>query len=148
VKRLGRTAKEIATEIDEELIAVKQMLAHGEFKPWVAANCTFTVQHARRYMKVADVKRNTRVRFDQANSIREVLDLKDAKPEPKPVHRATTLNDLRKVELLRNLRDDPGATERELQPDGKSLLHGHIGRFQSRLFASIYPVPNAPEGVT
>jgi len=64
------------------------------------ANCAFTVQHARRYMKVADVKRNTRVRFDQADSIRDVLDLKDTKPEPAKVHRAATLDDLRRIHDL------------------------------------------------
>ncbi len=73
VQRLGRTAKEIAAEIGEELIKVKQTLAHGEFTPWCDKNLSFTIQHARRYMKVADVKRNTRVRFDQASSIREEL---------------------------------------------------------------------------
>jgi hypothetical protein len=41
VQRLGRTAKEIAAEIGEELIKVKVELKHGEFKPWVAAHCGF-----------------------------------------------------------------------------------------------------------
>lgn len=111
VQRLGRTAKSITAHIGEELIEVKQKLAHGEFKPWVLENCSFSYEQANCYVKVAKVKSVTRDIFDRANSIREVLDLKDKKPEPEPERRAATLNDLRKVERLRALRDDPAATE-------------------------------------
>ncbi len=61
-------------------------------------------------MQVAEIKKLSRERFDRANSIREALELKD-KPAPKVERRAATLNDLRKVERLRALRDDPAATE-------------------------------------
>lgn len=48
-----------------------------------------------------------------------------SKPKPsdnaKPVHCATTLDDLRKVERLRALRDDPLVTEGEQQELGEQL---------------------------
>ena len=94
---LGRTAKEIG----EELVAVKQKLAHGEFKPWVEANCTFVYRRAAEYMQVAKVKSASCRTFEQADSIRDVLDHKAPKPEPAKVHRAATLDDLRKVEHMR-----------------------------------------------
>jgi hypothetical protein len=115
VVALGRTAKEIAAEIGEELIAVKTELKHGEFTPWVEQNCSFTDRHARRYMKVAEAKRTRMSDFKIADSIAEVLALGKPKPAPKPDTRAATLNDLRKVERLRALRDDPSATEGEKQ---------------------------------
>ncbi len=37
----------------EELLWVKKHLKHGEFGPWVKANCGFSVEQARRYMRVA-----------------------------------------------------------------------------------------------
>ncbi|MGX0975210.1 hypothetical protein ACSSVY_000912 [Roseovarius sp. MBR-51] len=114
VMRLGRTAKDIAAEIGDMLMAVKAEKPHGEFMPWVAANCAFTDRHARRYMLVAEAKRTRMSDFKQCDSIADVLALGKPKPEPKPVHRAATLDDLRKVERLRALRDDPVTTPRSL----------------------------------
>ena len=113
VMRIGRTAKEIAAEIGGELIKVKQKLAHGEFMPWVEANCSFSDYTAKAYMRVAKAKSEERLRFDTCTSIADVLALGKPKPEPKPVHRAATLDDLRKVERLRALRDDPAVSEGE-----------------------------------
>lgn len=113
VVTLGRTAKEIAAEIGEELIKVKQKLAHGQFIPWVYGNCLFTDRHARRYMAVAEAKRTRMSDFTRCDSISDVLALGKPKPEPKPVHRAATLDDLRKVERLRALRDDPAVSAGE-----------------------------------
>ncbi len=109
VQRLGRTAKDIATEIGEELIKVKQnkaVVPHGHFKQWVSDNCAFSYPHAARYMQLAKVKSITRDIFDRATSIREALEIKDTKPAEDPQQkRSATLDDLRKVERLRALRD-------------------------------------------
>ncbi|SFR33201.1 Protein of unknown function [Yoonia tamlensis] len=112
-ERLGRTAKEIAAEIGEELIKVKASLKHGEFIPWVKEQCSFAQAMAYNYMKIANLKLTTRCKFDQCNSIREVLALGKPKPTPKQERRAATLDDLRKVERLRALRDDPEIISRE-----------------------------------
>lgn len=111
VVTLGRTAKEIAAEIGDMLIAVKAELKHGEFKPWVAEHCTFSYDSAKDYMKVARAKSEHAPLFNACSSIREVLAIGKPKPAPKPDTRAATLDDLRKVERLRALRDDPSATE-------------------------------------
>ncbi|WP_342070560.1 DUF3102 domain-containing protein [Yoonia algicola] len=109
VQRLGRTAMEIAAEIGEELIEVKEeKLDHGQFIPWIEANCSFSRKRVHEYMKVAEAKCHSRVTFDRCTSIREVLAIGKDKPTPKQELRAATLDDLRKVERLRALRDDPG----------------------------------------
>ncbi|MCL6285995.1 DUF3102 domain-containing protein [Ruegeria sp. 2012CJ41-6] len=113
VQRLGRTAKEIAAEIGEELIKVKQKLAHGEFMPWVKAECAFSERSAQDYMKIAKAKTQRAADFNRCDSIREVLAMGKPKAEPQTQRRAATLDDLRKVERLRALRDDPGAAEGE-----------------------------------
>lgn len=113
VVALGRTAKEIAAEIGEELIKVKQKLAHGEFMPWVEANCIFGQRTAEDYRKVARAKSQNSENFKRCTSIADVLALGKPKPEPKVERRAATLDDLRKVERLRALRDDPAVSEGE-----------------------------------
>ena len=113
VQRLGRTAKEIAAEIGEELIEVKQSLAHGEFEPWVKANCCLSLRRAQEYMKVARLKNADARAFASCETIQDALAPAKPKPTPKQELRAATLNDLRKVERLRALRDDPGASEGE-----------------------------------
>lgn len=97
----GRTAKDIAAEIGEELIEVKQQLAHGEFMPWVSENCSFTHKRAKEYVIVARAKSTHGCLFHLCNSIREVLDLGKIKPEPKVDRRAAALNNFRKMEGLR-----------------------------------------------
>ena len=110
---MGRKAKDLAAGIGEDLIKVKQGLAHGEFIPWVQKNCVFTRKRAHEYMKVAEAKCHSRVTFDQCTSIREVLALGKPKKAPVQETRSATLDDLRKVERLRSLRDCPTATEGE-----------------------------------
>lgn len=92
------------------LIEVKRKVAHGEFMPWVEANCSFKRQTAQDYMKVAKAKYQSAGNFARCESIAEVLALGKPKKEPQPERRAPTLDDLRKVERLRALRDDPAAS--------------------------------------
>lgn len=92
------------------LIEVKRKVAHGEFMPWVADNCSFAYRTANRYMLVAQAKVQAPEFFAQCNSIDEAEGFKKPKKEPQPERRAPTLNDLRKVERLRALRDDPAAS--------------------------------------
>lgn len=113
VQRLGRTAKEIAAMIGEELIKVKDDLDHGEFEPWVKANCCLSLRRAQEYMKVARLKNADARAFASCETIQDALATAKPKPTPKQELRAATLDDLRKVERLRALRDDPGASEGE-----------------------------------
>ena len=112
VQRLGRTAKEIAAEIGGELIRVKAELKHGEFMPWVKSESSFAYPTASEYMRIAKFKRMDIHTFRSANTIRELLVTKPPKPAPKQI-RPATLDDLRKVERLRALRDDPAASDGE-----------------------------------
>ncbi|WP_170381898.1 DUF3102 domain-containing protein [Ruegeria atlantica] len=98
-------------DIGEELIAVKAELKHGAFKPWVTENCSFAYRCATDYMQVARAKSAERRTFDACSSIREVLAIGKTKAAPKPDIRAATLDDLREVERLRALTDNPAATE-------------------------------------
>ena len=88
------------------------MLFHGEFEPWCEKHLTVKKTQRFRYMKVAKIKSSGDGTFQLANSIEELTDAKP-KPTPKPELRAATLNDLRKVERLRALRDDPSASDGE-----------------------------------
>ena len=137
VQRLGRTAKEIAAEIGEELIAVKQKLAHGKFEPWVEANCCLSVRRAQEYMKVARLKNADARAFATCETIQDALAPAKPKPEPAKAHRAATLDDLRKVEHLRAKRDDPATTAAEREAIRRKLdsIKTEIG--------DIEPQPNA-----
>ncbi|MBO9473268.1 DUF3102 domain-containing protein [Shimia sp. R10_1] len=137
VQRLGRTAKEIAAEIGEELIKVKAELKHGEFIPWIAEHCMFTRKRGHEYMKVAEAKCNSRVTFDRCDSIREVLALGKTPKEPPQQTRPATLDDLRKVERLRALRDDPAASEGERENAKAKLEEIEKVEPESSLFAHI-----------
>lgn len=145
VQRLGRTAKEIAAEIGEELIAVKQNLAHGRFKSWVAANCSFSYAAANKYMKVARAKVDDHQYFATCNSMDEVLGIKP-KPELAPVHRAATLDDLRRVEHLRAKRDDPATTAAEREAIQRKLdsIQAEVGDIEPQPKAK--PQPKQPTG--
>ncbi|MCG7494714.1 DUF3102 domain-containing protein [Thalassobius sp. Cn5-15] len=132
VQRLGRTAKEIAAEIGEELIKVKAGLKHGEFMPWVKAECSFGRQTAQDCIAVAKAKYQHAGNCDRCDSIRDVLTLgKTPKPPPQQT-RAATLNDLRKVERLRALRDDPSASEGERENAQRKLneIEKEIGKVE------------------
>ena len=61
--RLNELAREINTiyqtaifEIGERLLEAKRLLPHGEFIPWVEANCPFARIKAWRYMQVTQRK--------------------------------------------------------------------------------------------
>lgn len=138
VQRLGRAAKEIAAEIGEELIEVKHDLAHGEFMPWVNHECSFSSRTAREYMQTAEAKRRCAATFNRCDSIREVLALGKTAKEPPQQARPATLDDLRKVERLRALRDDPAASEGERENAKAKLeeIEKEIGKVE----------PEAPRG--
>jgi len=140
VQRLGRTAKEIAAEIGEELIKVKDDLGHGEFMPWVADNCSFKDRAANNYMKIAKTKIARPCEFAICESIADVLSLGKPKPTPKPELRAATLDDLRKVERLRALRDSPAASEGERDAAQRKLdaIEREVGKVE--------PKPETPKG--
>lgn len=132
VRRLGRKAKEIAADIGEMLIQKKAELKHGEFIPWVEQWCSFSDRRARQYVKVAQTKRNRCSDFDTCTSIADVLALGKTPKAPVQQTRSATLDDLRKVERLRALRDDPSATEGEKENAQRKLdeIEKEIGKVE------------------
>ncbi|RED12887.1 DUF3102 domain-containing protein [Pontivivens insulae] len=128
VLRLGRTAKEIAAEIGEELIKVKQKLAHGEFKKWVGegkdwGHCSFSYRTAAKYMQIANAKVHDRVHFETCFSMDEVI-----RAKPNKEKRTATLDDLRKVEKLRAKRDDPATNDAE-----RDAIQGKLDDIEAEL---------------
>ncbi|WP_170381496.1 hypothetical protein [Ruegeria atlantica] len=134
VVALGRTAKEIAAEIGEMLQAEKKK--RKDFKAWCQSDAlSFSYRTAADYMRVAREKVQSAALFDECESIADVLAIGKTKAAPKPDTRAATLNDLRKVERLRALRDNPAATEGEK----RAAQHGH-----AKKFAAVKGIPNPP----
>ena len=76
-----KSAKEDAATAGEKLIEAKSVLGHGEFQPWVEANCEFGYRMAAKYMQVAKAKSESRCTFDEATSIAEVLEIGKAKQD-------------------------------------------------------------------
>lgn len=134
MQRLGRKAKETAAEIGEDLIKVKQGLAHGEFGPWCEANLSPSRTHITRYMKAAKIKMTDVGQFEAADTLDELVETKNIKQRraEKPETRSATLDDLRKVERLRALRDDPSATEGEKENAQRKLdeIEKEIGKVE------------------
>ena len=134
VKRLELTAKDVAAEVGDMLIEVKQSLPHGEFTKWVEGNCVFNERTAQRYIKVAEVKTTRMSDFKRCNSINEVLEL--GKPEdsrknyePKQPKPKMDKDDQRKVRKLQAVIDDPSADPNTVEAckrklDGYKTAHG------------------------
>lgn len=53
------SAAEIAAEIGGRLIQIKEQLPHGQFQQWIAENCEFSYEQANRYVRVANMSRET-----------------------------------------------------------------------------------------
>ena len=70
-----QSAKEIAAEAGAKLIEAKSILKHGEFKPWIEENCSFSYRTAKNYMDVAQAKMQSVALFNAAKSINEVLNI-------------------------------------------------------------------------
>ena len=134
VKRLELTAKDVAAEVGEMLIEVKQSLPHGEFMQWVEAHCSFSYDTAKNYVKVAKAKRERATYFNKCTSIREVLEL--GKPEdsrknyePKQPKPKMDKDDQRKVRKLQAIIDDHAADPNTVEAckrklDGYKTAHG------------------------
>ncbi|WP_181838542.1 MULTISPECIES: DUF3102 domain-containing protein [Thalassospira] len=56
----------------EELLRVKKTLKHGEFKPWIKENCSFSYRQAAKYMQIA--KSAPQGTFDMDAGINSFLD--------------------------------------------------------------------------
>ena len=52
-RKLNRTLTATVIELGRELIDVKARLPHGQFGPWVEAECGFTIRTAENYIKAA-----------------------------------------------------------------------------------------------
>lgn len=65
----AKSAVQCAIDCGQRLIEAKAMLSHGEFLPWLEANCEVGERQARRYMKVAA----NRTRVSDFSSLREAL---------------------------------------------------------------------------
>lgn len=120
------TAKEKAAELGDMLIAKKAELKHGEFMPWVEANCSFKRQRAQDYMKVAKAKYQSAGNFARCESIAAVLALGKKPKAPKPTFQPTT-DDLKTMANLKTLAER-GATEGE-RTAAQSKLDAYASAF-------------------
>ena len=77
VRQCGESAIIHAINCGELLIEQKSRLKHGEFKPWIEANCEFTYHSAKKYMQVHKQKDNA-LSF---SSIRQALGYDDSENE-------------------------------------------------------------------
>ncbi|SMR81497.1 Protein of unknown function [Aliiroseovarius halocynthiae] len=145
-----RSMKKIAADIGEMLIEKKAELKHGEFIPWVEQWCSFSERHARNYIKIADTKRKRVADFEACASIREVLALGKTPKAPVQQTRSATLDDLRKVERLRALRDDPSATEGERNNAQRKLdeIEKEIGKVEPEKQAKQLTTKELSESLT
>lgn len=92
-----------AKEAGEALLEAKAQLKHGEFKPWVEANCSVKWSMAKRYMQVARQweQRATTVAFSDLSemSIRQFLDIKDKpKAQTKRGAASAPVGDTKKID--------------------------------------------------
>lgn len=53
IRRNSRSTVKAALTIGMALLDAKRILDHGQFKPWVIAQCGFSVRTAERYMRIA-----------------------------------------------------------------------------------------------
>jgi len=109
IKAAQVSAKDMAAKLGDILIAKKASLKHGEFKPWVEANCIFAYRGAAEYMQVAKTKSADLRTFEKCNSIREVLTLKATKGDkPSPTKKPNLdYDDKRKIKKLLSVFNDP-----------------------------------------
>lgn len=109
IKAAQVSAKDMAAKLGEMLITKKASLKHGEFKPWIGANCEFSYDSAKNYMNVAKAKRDRAPLFDACTSIREVLTLKATKEgKPAPTKKPNLdYDDKRKIKKLLSVFNDP-----------------------------------------
>ena len=88
--RHAGTAIDFAKQAGALLLQVKNELAHGEFLPWLEANCTVSDRQARRYMASAQgkplpirsIKNDTMLLLPGAVKSDTVSDLEDANQSP------------------------------------------------------------------
>jgi hypothetical protein len=83
---LQRGAVAHAIAAGEALIDAKSRLRHGEWLPWVDANCDFSDREAQNYMRIA---RNPRRVADLPSIRRALADLADPTPHPSPQRTST-----------------------------------------------------------
>ena len=77
-----------AIHCGELLIQQKAQLEHGEWLPWVMANCEFNIRHAQKYMDLASNAPRV-AHLDGVSSIRGALKVlaeerQESQPEPEP----------------------------------------------------------------
>lgn len=95
--RLARTSAQNAIEhairCGELLALKKHELRHGEFKPWIAANCEFSYESAKKYMQVSrEAQKGNALPF---SSLREALgyDKRDEGKEEAPTEEPRYVSD-------------------------------------------------------
>lgn len=127
IQSLEVDAKNKAAQIGEMLITKKAEMKHGEFIPWIEANCEFSYDSAKDYMKVAKAKRERAPDFNACTSIREVLEIAKKPKERKPTAEKKPKldkDDRRKINKLRKLVETP-TTPTAMKDAAEAKLKGY-----------------------
>ncbi len=80
----GKTMLAYAANAGRMLIAVKGMLKHGEFKPWIEKNCAFSYERAKVYMRVSKKVACDPFEIDQSIDAFLGVERKPSTPHPTP----------------------------------------------------------------
>jgi hypothetical protein len=72
-KELTKSAVERGIEIGDLLIAKKNKMRHGDWIPWVEANCNFVRQRATAFMRLAEANGTREFHLEKVPSIRAAL---------------------------------------------------------------------------
>jgi hypothetical protein len=118
----GRSMLAFAVEAGSELIEVKRTLKHGEFMPWVKANCEFSYDQAVRYTRTAKRAKSG----DLANFDGGMVAFLDATSEPRLSPVEFTRDDAERVLKLAAMAKGGNANEEAV---AKAMLDRMARRF-------------------
>ena len=119
----AREAIEHARRAGELLLETKAAVGHGEWLPWVAANCSFSARQVQRYMTIAENWLVVQAKYDTVSHLpmREALRLIERphseleRAKEFAIRADAEHRDIRlRLGALRRILDDPGASVEEI----------------------------------
>ncbi|KZD02285.1 MULTISPECIES: DUF3102 domain-containing protein [unclassified Thalassospira] len=127
----------------EELLRVKKALKHGEFKPWIEENCSFSYSQAKRYMQIA--KRIDVEPFDPEASIESIL---HTKGKPKAHLQSFSQTDAEYAQKLHAMAVRGTEHEREVAKGKLEAFAKSFGKTPEKLMEHVGKKDPQPQSVT